>query len=67
VFNYLHGPEQDTLLWHPALFLPDGTAQIGFDVPMSAGTYRVLLIGNTADGRLGFYQGQLEVQPEPAR
>jgi anti-sigma factor RsiW len=66
-FHYSHGPEQDTLLWQPDLYLLSGTGQVAFDVPMSSGAYRVLLIGNTADGRLGFYEGRLEVHPEPAR
>jgi hypothetical protein len=66
-FEYVAGLEHDTLLWHPALFLANGSAQVAFDVPVSAGTYRVLLLGNTPDGTLGFYEGRLEVQAEPAR
>ena len=63
-YHYVAGVEFDTLLWHPALFLPGGSAQVAFDVPAVPGTFRVLLIGNTADGRLGFYEGRLEVQPD---
>jgi hypothetical protein len=66
-FEYVAGLEHDTLLWNPALFLATGSAQVAFDVPASAGTYRVLLLGNTPDGRLGSYEGRLEVQAEPAR
>ncbi len=61
------GVEFDTLLWHPALFLNGGAAQVAFDVPAWAGSYRVLLFGNSADGRLGFYEGRLEIQPDLGR
>jgi anti-sigma factor RsiW len=57
----------DTLLWYPDLFLQSGSRQLAFEVPPSAAVYRVLLIGHTADGRLGFYEGRLDVQPEPGR
>jgi hypothetical protein len=66
-FEYVAGLEHDTLLWNPALFLTTGSAQVAFDVPASARTYRILLLGNTPDGRLGSYEGRLEVQAEPAR
>jgi hypothetical protein len=66
-FEYVAGLEQDTLLWHPALFLANGSAQVAFDVPTAAGIYRVLLLGHTPDGRLGAYEGRLEVQAELAR
>lgn len=67
IYNRAPGVEQDTLLWYPALFLANGSAQVAFDVPGDAGAYRVLLLGHTADGRLGCYEGRLEVQPEPGR
>ncbi len=63
-YNCVAGVDFDTLLWDPSVYLPSGSAQVAFDVPAVAGTYRVLLIGNTADGRLGFYEGHLEVQPD---
>jgi hypothetical protein len=62
-FAYTSGSEYDTLLWDPSVQLPAGSAQVAFDVPASAGTYRVIVIGHTADGRLGFYEGLLDVQP----
>jgi hypothetical protein len=65
--DFVAGVEFDTLLWHPGLVLSAGSAQIAFDVPAAAGSYRVLLFGNTADGRLGFYEGRLDVQPDTGR
>jgi hypothetical protein len=67
VYEKVPGLEYDTLLWHPSLLLTGGSGQVAFDVPASAGNYRVLLFGNTADGRLGFYEGRLEVQPDLGR
>jgi hypothetical protein len=66
-YQHVPGLERDTLLWQPALFLAAGSTQVAFDAPTTPGTYRVLLIGHTADGRLGFYEGYLEVQPDPSR
>jgi hypothetical protein len=66
VADFVAGVESDTLLWSPAL-LVGGWAQVAFDAPASAGSYRVILLGNSADGRLGFYEGRLEVQPDLAR
>jgi hypothetical protein len=48
-----------TLLWHPNLSAPDGTAQVSFDLPQSGATYRIILFGNTPSGRLGAFQGKL--------
>jgi hypothetical protein len=67
VYEKAPGLEHDTLLWHPSLFLASGSTQVAFDVPSSAGSYRVLLFGQTADGRLGFYEGRLDVQPDLGR
>ncbi len=67
VQDIVAGVEFDTLLWHPALLMTGGAAQLAFDVPATAGSYRVLLFGNSADGRLGFYEGRLEIQPDLAR
>jgi hypothetical protein len=52
----------DTLLWYPNLNIENGVKVIDFDVPPYAATYRVLLIGNDAAGRLGFYEGTLKVK-----
>jgi hypothetical protein len=43
----------DTLFWHPILVLPDGTAEISFDLGDSVATYQVIVAGQTIDGRLG--------------
>jgi hypothetical protein len=41
-----------TLFWHPVLVLPDGTAEISFDLSDSVTTYRIIVAGHTIDGRL---------------
>lgn len=52
---------QDTLLWHPTLFTPDGNDEITFALSGNLTTYRFLIYANSPDGRLGFYEGRLEV------
>jgi hypothetical protein len=51
----------DTLLWLPALWLEHGTAALDFDLPVLPASYRLLLFGHNATGRLGFYQNRLDV------
>jgi hypothetical protein len=58
-----HGDAQDMVLWYPSLPLKDGRAEVFFDLAPNAATYRILVNAHTADGRLGFYQGTLEVRP----
>jgi hypothetical protein len=55
---------QGTLLWLPFLDCPDGRAQTSFDLPQTPSTYRVLVYANSPSGRLGFYEGKLEVGPQ---
>jgi hypothetical protein len=55
-------PPRDVLLWLPALDLRRGTASASFPPP-DATTYRVLLYGHDATGRLGFTEGPLRVPP----
>ncbi len=55
---------QDTLYWHPALFSANGEADVNFDLPHDPGTYRILIYANSPSGRLGFYEGHLEVRAE---
>ncbi|MCC6419571.1 MAG: zf-HC2 domain-containing protein [Gemmataceae bacterium] len=50
---------QDTLYWHPALVLPAGEAAIEFDLSSSLTTYRLLLYGHSASGRLGVHEMKL--------
>jgi hypothetical protein len=59
--------DYETLVWWPDLHVMSGTAQVHFDVPPNASVYRVILLGNTAEGRLGFYEGRLEVLPDLGR
>jgi hypothetical protein len=42
----------DVLFWNPVLVLPDGTAEITFDLTDAATTYQVLVAGHTLDGRI---------------
>ncbi len=52
-----------TLLWNPALFSADGAAQEPFFLPHNLTTYRVLIYAHSPDGRLGFFEGHLDVRP----
>jgi hypothetical protein len=64
--EYVHrrrtgGPDfQDTLFWHPSLHAAGGTARLRFDLADGARTYRLLLYGHDAAGRLGTYRGKIE-------
>jgi hypothetical protein len=53
--------QSDTLLWHPTLWLADGKAEVRFDFASGNATYRVLLLGHSPTGRLGFYERRLDV------
>jgi hypothetical protein len=43
----------ETLYWHPALVLPDGKADVAFDLSDSATSFQALVFAHTLDGRLG--------------
>jgi anti-sigma factor RsiW len=43
----------ETLYWHPVLVLPDGKAEVSFDLCDSTTTYQVTAFAHTLDGRLG--------------
>src|SRR5262249_19557018 len=43
----------DTVYWHPVLVMPDGKADVKFDLPDTVTTFQVLVHSNTFDGRLG--------------
>jgi hypothetical protein len=51
---------QDTLFWHPALHAAGGQAHLHFDLADGARTYRLLLFGHDATGRLGTFQGKIK-------
>jgi hypothetical protein len=53
---------QDLVLWHPLLHATDGTARVAFDLNGQPTTYRVILYGHTAGGRLGVFHGQLQAK-----
>jgi hypothetical protein len=54
---------QDTLLWSPAVFGRDGQAEVSFKLSQNQTSYRILIYANSPTGRLGFYEGRLEVKP----
>lgn len=54
---------QPTLLWHPQLRITGGQGSVAFDVPQGPATYRLLIYGHSAEGRLGFAESRIEVQP----
>jgi hypothetical protein len=59
----VHGPmPQDIVSWEPLLFVPAEGAVMSFGLPSVPTTYRVLLYGNDASGRLGFFQGTLRAR-----
>ena len=43
----------ETIYWHPVLVMPDGKADVTFDLPDAATRFQVLILSNTFDGRLG--------------
>jgi hypothetical protein len=43
----------ETLYWHPVLVLPDGKAEVSFDLCDSLGAFEVTAFAHTLDGRLG--------------
>jgi alpha-2-macroglobulin-like protein len=53
------GPDEErydfaeTLYWHPVLVLPDGKADVSFDLCDSLGAFEVTAFAHTLDGRLG--------------
>jgi hypothetical protein len=57
---------QDTVFWHPALFTQGGEVRVEFDLSSVPTSFRVLLYGNTADGRLGGFQGRLTTRTSGA-
>ncbi|MFL5330395.1 MAG: MG2 domain-containing protein [Gemmataceae bacterium] len=60
-FAHKHTPSPDgvrddfteTVFWHPALVLANGSAEVSFDLSDSVTRYQVLAAAHTADGRLG--------------
>jgi hypothetical protein len=52
----------DTIYWHPVLVLPEGKGTSKFDLPDSVTTYRILVAGHTADGRLGSATREIAVR-----
>ncbi|HZZ78939.1 MAG TPA: zf-HC2 domain-containing protein, partial [Gemmataceae bacterium] len=61
-FAHIHTPGllADTLLWHPNLWLENGVGDVRFEVGSGQVTYRVLLLGHSANGRFGFFETRLD-------
>jgi hypothetical protein len=64
-----HGAEADlrndwteTVYWHPVLVLPDGKADVQFDLSDSVTTFQVTAFAHSLDGRLGATTGFLEAR-----
>jgi len=55
----------ETLYWHPVLVLPDGHAEISFELCDSASVYQILVAGHTLDGRLAEATADLSVGKPP--
>ncbi|MSQ94338.1 MAG: hypothetical protein EXR98_07255 [Gemmataceae bacterium] len=64
--KHVPGLLADTLLWHPTLLLPNGSAVVQFDMANGQATYRVMLLGHNTTGRFGFHEMRLDV-PEVGR
>jgi hypothetical protein len=43
----------DTVYWHPALVLPNGTLDVEFQLGDAVTSYQLLVFGHTEDGRIG--------------
>jgi hypothetical protein len=56
----------ETLYWHPVIVLPDGNAEVTFDLCDSVSTYQILIVGHTVDGRLAETTTGLTVRKPPA-
>jgi hypothetical protein len=52
------GPREiaETLYWHPVLLMPDGKADLSFDLPPAVTRFQVVILSLTTDGRLGANQ-----------
>jgi uncharacterized protein YfaS (alpha-2-macroglobulin family) len=52
----------DTVYWHPALVLPNGTVDVEFQLGDAVTTYQLLVFGHTADGRIGSLTKTIEAR-----
>ena len=66
-YDVRRGQITETLYWHPVLVLPDGTAEISFDLTDSPTTYQVLVAAHTLDGRLAEATAELSVVKPKSR
>jgi hypothetical protein len=52
----------ETVYWHPVLVLPDGKAEVSFDLCDSVTNFQVTAFAHTLDGRLGAATRKVEVR-----
>lgn len=57
-------PDPVTVLWVPALSVPAAGTSLPLDLPFGPPRFRVMVFGHTDDGRLGLYDGVLEITAE---
>jgi len=55
-------PVEATLLWHPSLFAPEGKASVTLELPRLPASYRILILGHDANGRVGQTRETLSVR-----
>ena len=49
----------ETIYWHPVLVMPEGKAQVKFDLSDSVTRYEVLVLSHTFDGRIGASRAEI--------
>ncbi len=54
-----HAAGGGTIYWHPVLIMPNGKAEVAFDLPDSVARYQVVVLSHTLDGRLGANRAEL--------
>jgi hypothetical protein len=52
-----------TICWQPVLVMPEGSAEVAFDLPESVTSFQVLVHANTFDGRIGSKRVDINAQP----
>jgi hypothetical protein len=52
-----------TICWQPVLVMPEGAAEVAFDLPESVTRFQVLVHANTFDGRIGSKRVEISAQP----
>lgn len=58
----LRGDFAETVYWHPVLILPDGKADVSFQLPDSVTRFEVMAFAHSLDGRLGAGVSRIETR-----